>query len=146
MTGEGRSVTVTITCGAASDDPQLSFRGATVEVHEDIASCFGFERKSVSNLTLHELVAEAGQLAQGTSAVMRGLPGARVVPHGEQQASQGDAPPVESQPTANPLLEQIAACATVDDLRRLWATNQNAFSDTAVMDAWKARGRALAGS
>ncbi|PHQ49488.1 hypothetical protein BLA24_25980 [Streptomyces cinnamoneus] len=148
MTGEGRSVTVTIKCGAAQEDPQLSFRGPSAEVQEDIAACFGFDRKSVSGLTLHELVAEANQLAQGASTVMRGFPGARVVPQGDErnESAQSTTPPAGHQETENPLLEQITACATTDDLRRLWATNQHAFTDPAVMDAWKARGRALAGS
>ncbi|MGW1258441.1 hypothetical protein ACWD5Q_25490 [Streptomyces sp. NPDC002513] len=44
------------------------------------------------------------------------------------------------------LLEQIEACRTIDELKRLWAENQAAFSDSAVMDAWKARGRVLGGS
>ncbi|MFI1799874.1 hypothetical protein ACH427_21315 [Streptomyces sp. NPDC020379] len=98
-------------------------------------------------MTLHELVAEVSQLARRTSTVMHGFPDARVVPQGEEEGeSIASARPAARQEAENSLLEQITACATVDDLRRLWATNQNAFSDPVVMDAWKARGRALAGS
>ncbi|MEU7643372.1 hypothetical protein [Streptomyces huasconensis] len=132
-------MTVTINCGTAAESSRLSFNGAVAEVRDDIATSFGFDSNSVTALNLHELVAEAAQLAQGTTTVMEGLGEAHVVPHDEDRG-------VPAQSPANPVLDQIAACATVDDLRRLWATNQDAFSDPAVMDAWKARGRALAGS
>ncbi|PCG86343.1 hypothetical protein CIB93_08885 [Streptomyces sp. WZ.A104] len=143
MATEGQPVTVSITCGQAATDPQISFCGIERDVHGGIASAFGFDSNSVSSLALYELAVEAGQLARSATVVMKGL-GGHVVPQ-----TQASSPPGSSttQPAAGgengALLTQIAACATTDALRRLWAENQAAFSDQAVMDAWKARGREL---
>ncbi|WKU46725.1 hypothetical protein Q3V23_23165 [Streptomyces sp. VNUA116] len=133
---EGRSTTVTIKYGPDSGDPQVAFQGTPGDIRGDVASFFGFDSDTCAALTLGELVLEVAQLAQGASHVARGL-GARVVPQ------QPAAVPPEAQPVDNPLLGQIEACNSVEQLKELWAANQSAFADPAVMDAWKARGRAL---
>jgi hypothetical protein len=56
----------------------------------------------------------------------------------EQQTAEAG-----QQEATNPLTAQIAAINTVDDLKRLWAENQEAFKDGDLMDAWKARGKEL---
>ncbi|MFJ8583572.1 hypothetical protein ACIRD2_02790 [Streptomyces sp. NPDC093595] len=148
MSDTQRSVTVTIKSGPERDDWAAAFKGAAYEVYDDVATFFGFERESVTTLSLHELVSEASKTAQGVATVVRDL-GATVVPSA-QPAAPGEDPwaaaqtaPAREQGSAASLLEQINACATTDDLKRLWARNQDAFADQAVMDAWKARGRAL---
>ncbi|MEU0739274.1 hypothetical protein [Streptomyces sp. NPDC006134] len=145
-----RSVTVTVKSGKNHDDWWAVFRGTSYEVYEDVATFFGFERESVTNLSLHELVNEASKTAQGVATFVREL-GATIVPSPKPAAPSEDpwaaaqaAPaPSHEQGPASALLEQIAACQTTDELKKLWATNQQAFADQAVMDAWKARGRAL---
>ncbi|MER5632181.1 hypothetical protein [Streptomyces nitrosporeus] len=151
MSDTQRSVTVTMKSGAGYDDWWAVFRGANHEIYDDVSVFFGLERESVANLSLHELVTEASKLAQGTSMITREL-GATVVP-ASQPATTGEDPwaaaqttaalPAASAGAATALLEQVAACQTTDELKRLWATNQAAFADQAVMDAWKARGRAI---
>lgn len=149
MADQGRSVTVTIKYGKSHDDSWAVFRGAAYEVYDDIVAFFSLDGKSVAELSLHELVVEAGQLAQSTTTVAKGLD-ARIVPQPAQKSDAAwkaaEASPAASQGGASAVLDQIAACATVDELRHLWATNQKAFADQAVMDAWKARGRVLKGS
>ncbi|MGI5530135.1 hypothetical protein ACQEVX_22930 [Streptomyces syringium] len=86
-------------------------------------------------MTLGELVLEATQLAQGSSHIARGL-GAHVIPQ------QPAIAPSEGTPGGT-LLDQIEACESVKQLKKLWAENQSAFADPGVMGAWKARGRAL---
>ncbi|MFI7315493.1 hypothetical protein [Streptomyces venezuelae] len=152
MSDTQRCVTVTIKAGPGGDDWWAAFRGASYEVYDDVATFFGFERESVTTLNLHELVTEATKTAQGVSTLVRDL-GATVVPSAQPAASGEDPwaaaqaspaqPPARDQGTAASLLEQINACTSTDELKRLWATNQDAFADQAVMDAWKARGRAL---
>lgn len=143
MATGGQPVSVSITCGQEATDPQISLCGVERDVHGSIASAFGFDRNSVSSLSLYELAVEAGQLARSATVVLKGL-GGHVVP----QAEPGTLPSRSTPEPAvggesDPLLTQIAACTTTDALRRLWAENQAAFSDQAVMDAWKARGREL---
>ncbi|MFJ9158671.1 hypothetical protein ACIRPS_17930 [Streptomyces griseoviridis] len=149
MADEGRSITVTIKYGRGHDDSWTVFRGSPTEVREDIAAFFSLDGKSVAELSLHELVVEAGQIAQSTTTVVKGL-NARIVPQPASEPTAAwkaaEAAPSPAQSTAGAVLEQIAACKNTDELRRLWATNQTAFGDQAVMDAWKARGRALKGS
>ncbi|NEA50468.1 hypothetical protein [Streptomyces sp. SID10815] len=102
----------------------------------------------MAGLSIHELVVEAGQIAQSTTTIVKGLD-ARIVPQPSPSSSSArktaEATPAK-QSAAGAVLEQIEACTTTDDLRRLWATNQAAFGDEAVMNAWKARGRVLKGS
>ncbi|MCX2949953.1 hypothetical protein [Lentzea sp. NEAU-D7] len=51
--------------------------------------------------------------------------------------------PTDDKPAVNPMLAQIDACTSVDALKKLWAANQAAFADGSLMDAYKAKGRAL---
>ncbi|MGW6745433.1 hypothetical protein ACWGDX_32625 [Streptomyces sp. NPDC055025] len=148
MADEGRSITVTIKYGRGHDDSWAVFRGSPTEVRKDIEAFFSLDGKSVADLSLHELVVEAGQIAQSTTTVAKGL-NARIVPQTAPEptaARKAAEAPASAQSMANAVLEQIAACKNTEELRRLWATNQTAFGDQAVMDAWKARGRALKGS
>ncbi|GAB2329215.1 hypothetical protein [Streptomyces variabilis] len=149
MANEGRSITVTVKYGGDQEDSWAVFRGAAYEVYDDIVTFFGLDSKSVTNLSLNELVIEAAQLAQSSTRIVRGLD-ARIVPQPPERAdaarnTAGAAPPTASG-ASSAVLEQIAACKSVNELRQLWATNQAAFADQAVMDAWKARGRALKNS
>ncbi|MCY0923278.1 MULTISPECIES: hypothetical protein [Streptomyces] len=137
-------ITIKVPCGEGESAPHATFTGTTNNLREEIGSFFGLDCKSVTNHTLHELLAEVGQLAKSTEAVISGL-GAQVIP---QVAAPTPTPP-QAAPTGSPsaaILEQISACQTPEELRRLWAANQAAFAETVVMDAWKARGRALQAS
>lgn len=149
MADEGRSITVTIKYGRNHDDSWAVFRGGPGDIRDDITAFFSLDGKSVADLSLHELIVEAGQIAQSTTTIVKGLD-ARIVPQPAPQPSaawkRAEASPVAAQSTTSAVLDQIAACQNADELRRLWATNQTAFGDQAVMDAWKARGRALKGS
>ncbi|WP_327175486.1 hypothetical protein OG599_09305 [Streptomyces sp. NBC_01335] len=151
MSDTQRSVTVTVKSGKDYDSWWAVFRGATFEVYDDVTTFFGFDSETVTSLSLHELVGEASQLAQGSALITRQL-GATAIPApkpaaaGEDPwvaAQATDASPAASAGAATALLEQVAACRTTEELKRLWATNQAAFADQAVMDAWKARGRAI---
>ncbi|MFI2674004.1 hypothetical protein ACH5AU_31360 [Streptomyces albidoflavus] len=154
MSDTQRSVQVTVKSGREQDDWWAVFRGANHEVYDDLSVFFGLDSENVTNLSLHELVSEASKLAQGAALITKGL-GATPIP--APQPSAGDpwteaahpAAPAEvsaAQDSTTALLDQVAACATTEELKRLWATNQAAFADQAVMDAWKARGRALKGA
>ncbi|MFC9736656.1 hypothetical protein ACFVKC_01905 [Streptomyces noursei] len=140
---------MTIKYGKGHEDSWVTFRGTPGAVFEDIASFFGFDCETLTGLVPSDLVIEATQAAQGATHVVRGLD-ARIVP--SQPAPQAGDPwtatqePTKAQSGSNALLEQINACHTTDELKRLWAENQSAFGDQAVMDAWKARGRSLAGA
>ncbi|MFJ3907449.1 hypothetical protein [Streptomyces vinaceus] len=144
MPEEAPSITIKVPCGEGGDAPQVTFGGTASDLREELSSFFGLDCKSVTSLTLHEILVEVGQLARSTEAIVSGL-GARVVP----QASAPAPPAPQGAPSGSPasaVLEQIAACQTADELRRLWAANQAAFATSVVMDAWKARGRALQAS
>ncbi|MCG8926667.1 hypothetical protein [Lentzea sp. CC55] len=59
-------------------------------------------------------------------------------------SSPADPPwPTDDKPVVNPMLARIDACASVEALKKLWAENQAAFADGSLMDAYKAKGRAL---
>ncbi|MEU9044087.1 hypothetical protein AB0D63_20770 [Kitasatospora sp. NPDC048343] len=139
MADEGR-ITVTIKYGKGFDDSWVVFRGSAETVQQDIVDFFGLDGKSVAGLAPSELVVEATRTAQATTTIVKGLD-ARIIP--APAVAAAPKPPASTAEAPGGLLEQIAQCASTDDLKRLWATNQAAFSDSSVMDAWKARGRAL---
>ncbi|MCJ0870242.1 hypothetical protein [Streptomyces sp. AP-93] len=144
MPEEALSITIKVPCGDGGTAPQVVFSGTASGLRDELGSFFGLESKSVTSLTLHEILVEVSQLARSAEAITSGL-GAHVVP----QASTAAPPAPQGGPTGSPasaVLEQIAACQAADELRRLWAANQAAFAEPVVMDAWKARGRALQAS
>ncbi|MFJ7202078.1 hypothetical protein ACIQWR_00875 [Streptomyces sp. NPDC098789] len=144
MPEEALPITINIPCGDGEDAPRIAFSGTANGLREELGSFFGLDRKSVTALTLHEILVEVSQLARSAEAITSGL-GAHVVP----QAAAPTAPAPQAAPTGSPsaaILEQITACQTAEELRRLWAANQVAFAESVVMDAWKARGRTLQAS
>lgn len=150
----GRGITVTVKYGTGYDQPWVVFHGLVEEVRDDIVSFFGIQRENVVNLTLSDLVVNATSAAHGVGALASSL-GATVIesrPHDPQvpaddawvQASSSA--PAEKEPAGQALLDRIGQAPDVPALQRLWVENQAAFADPAVMDAWKARGRALSQS
>ncbi|WJN62656.1 hypothetical protein [Streptomyces phage phiScoe10] len=166
---ENRSLTVTIKYGKGYEETWAVFKGSPDEIRADIVTYFGFQRDSVTELTLSELVVEATSLAHGKGNIARFLGGTIIPPSehnappqtppastedpwaaatgGQQTSAWSDAGTSQSaQPDADPnayILGEIEKQSSVDGLKRLWAENQSFFSDDAVMAAWKAKGKAL---
>jgi hypothetical protein len=153
----GRGITVTIKYGKGYDETWVVFHGDQSEVRDDLTSFFGLERVSEAALTLSDLVVNATSVAHGIGSLAAGL-GATVIdaspavtpasPPSSEAAEGGADPWVEAAapPTAHPaaeLLRDIADAPDVPALQLLWAQNQAAFKDEAVMRAWKTRGRQL---
>lgn len=142
-------VTVTIKAGKGYEDSWYVFRGRPEEVKEQIISFFGIPSASVASLSPFEVAVNARQIAQGNESTVAALGGTIVQDKPSQpQSTPGDDPwasvgPQDAAPAENPMLAQIAATKDVQELQRLWAENQAAFADPVVMDAWKARGKAL---
>ncbi len=151
----GRGMTVTIKYGAGYDEPWAVFHGRPDEIEEDLTTYFGIPSDAVQGLTLSEIVVNASALAHGLSAVASGLgatvlasqpqastspPTAAAAPDAWEQASASPAP---EQPAADPILTSIQNAQDIQSLQRVWAENRAAFTEPAVMEAWKARGRAL---
>lgn len=151
-----RGITVTIKYGTGYDQPWVVFHGLPDEVKQDIIAFFGLASVSDTALTLSDLVVNATQVAHAVGAVASGLgatviatePAAPTAAEGTQASSsdpwvQASTAPTEAVGEPAPLLAQIDQAPTVRALERLWLDNQDAFTDPAVMAAWKAKGRAL---
>ncbi|ONI83988.1 hypothetical protein ALI22I_34030 [Saccharothrix sp. ALI-22-I] len=163
-------MTVTIKYGKGYEETWAVFNGLPDEVRADLIRYFGLDEYAASGLTLNELVINATKVAHGgpipmptqaaqaapdEAQVMQLLKdelGARPIqepaPKGDPWADAGSSagsPPwdISEKPAVNPMLAQIEACKSVPELQRLWAENQAAFQDGALMDAYKAKGRAL---
>lgn len=157
---KGRGITVTIKYGKGYEETWVVFRGSVDEVRDDLTDFFGLQRVNASNLTLSELVVNATSVAHGLGNLAAGLgatvteshaaePAAPAAPETPAPASDAwtQAAATTPEPPAAPsLLDNISRAPDVPALQRLWAENQAAFADPAVMDAWKARGRALSQS
>lgn len=152
---KGRGTTVTIKYGKGFEETWVVFNGLTDEIRDDILLYFGVERESVTELTLSEIVLNVTQLAHAKGNVGKYLGGTFInqssqsearssaEPSGDPWAEAGAAP---AQPKENPLFGLVESCATVDELKRLWAENQEAFKeDEKLTAAWKAKGKALSG-
>lgn len=153
-----RSTTVTIKYGKNYDDTWAVFKGAPIEVRQDIVDYYGLAPER--EWTLNDVVLAATQAAHGLGAIVNGFGGATrsedgtvqtaVVPIAESSSGSSDVwdqasstPAEPAAPAVNPLLAQIAGVANVADLKRMWAENQAEFADPEIMAAWKARGKAL---
>ncbi|WP_367135761.1 hypothetical protein [Saccharothrix sp. HUAS TT1] len=163
-TAKARGLSVTIKYDKGHDATWAVFTGTPESIRQDIASYFGVASATLADLSLHEIVVNMTQIAHGVTTAAT-LLGATVIPTQGQTpvsappkpgqdvwADAGntastppwqDLPAAPAAPERNPLLDQIAAAPTIPDLQRLWAENQAAFADGALMDAYKARGRAL---
>lgn len=165
VVAEGKNVTVTIKYGKAYEETWAVFRGTVAEIREMILEYFGIEIQIVEHLTTHELVVNVTNLAHGTGNAAAIL-GAVVIP-----ASEGGVKAVQSE-TGNPwaglgegtaegavkatpaastvsahqhVIDAFAKATDVKELQKVWAANQSAFSDEAVVTAYKARGKELNG-
>lgn len=138
------AVTVTVKNGKSHDDTWAVFKGTIHNVKGDLAEYYGLEVDD--DQTLHEVALMAMACAQGSTTIAREL-GGKVIPMDERRAKQDDPPWQESEAEAtedySDLIAELEAAASVDDLKRLWATNKDAFSDADVKAAYSKRGKAL---
>lgn len=146
MTSE---ISVTLKYGKGFEESWAVFRGETAaELKNSIADYFGLDHNL--DLTLHELVINVTGIAHGTATAAAAL-GAVAIPSSDTEKAPAaessgdlwDETPAQEAAAGPSILDRIAACASVDDLKALWADNQAAFNDASVMEAWKARGREL---
>jgi hypothetical protein len=159
-----RGITVNIRYG---DEASASFQGSVEQVLDDIRVFFAIPADAIAGLSLSELVINASALARGLSVVSSALdataiatptPDQAATPPASAQPAAANAPASASDPwqqastpydepatpAAHPLLARIEQASSVPELQRLWAENQQAFTDPTVMAAWKTRGRTLA--
>ncbi|OKI45125.1 hypothetical protein [Micromonospora sp. CB01531] len=155
---KARGVQVTIKYGRDYDDPWVTFAGMPHEIREDIVEYFDIDRDSVAGVSLSAVVATARNLATAKGTLASTFGATVIRPAQQAKAPSGDvwaeagraaqavqgAKPAE--PEVNPLFALIEGTTSVADLQRLWAENQSAFEDKAVMDAWKAKGKQLQGA
>lgn len=142
--------------------PWAVFKGSTSMIRDQIVGYFGFDQQHVAGMTLHELVLMANDAVRSAGKIQADL-GGTVIPQSQPQQQQQQSSPeggsvwdkldgeaggeqrVEK-PAEKPnegLIALLSEAATVDDLKRLWATNKAAFEDPAVQEAYSTRGKAL---
>lgn len=134
---------VTIKTGKGFEDTWFTFRGNNAKVREDIAAFFGMESASVSELTTYDIAVNATRIAQGVGAVSAKLGATVVSSKPASEPAPAPAPAKQEEKSENPILVLIEQATTVDDLRRIWAGNQEAFKDADLMAKWKAKGSSL---
>ncbi|WP_018728536.1 hypothetical protein [Salinispora pacifica] len=158
---KGRGLQVTIKYGKGHEETWVSFAGSREEIHEDIVEYFDLDPDSLAGLSLSDVVVSATNLAHAKGNLAGAL-GATVIPPGReytpaaQSRPQGDvwnavgqavqAGATESaEPTEpkRPMLALIEAEKTENGLKRLYAEHPTEFRDAGLLEAWKARGRAL---
>lgn len=146
-------ITVTIKYGKGYEESWSVFRGDEVRVRKDIMSYFGLTEEVTAGLTLHEVVIQATQIAHGNTVLSNVLGATPVSQQSQESGPKGAAAwqaagggAAESEEPVHPhavLIERLKAAGTVEDLKQLWARNQEAFSDEDVAAAYSARGKAL---
>lgn len=157
------AITVTMKAGKGFEAHWAVFKGASVEEVRDHIEEY-FEMEKDPNLSLNEVVNVAEGILQGVSNALKGLKGdivevtrtngdikvGRVV--GESSGNKSKASAVaesanDSEGSVSPaeaLAAQMAAAATVDDLRALWVDNKALYdAHKIVKDAYKKRGSEL---
>lgn len=167
----GRGVTVTIKYGAGFDQPWLVFRGLPQEVRDDLIESFGLDRAENLKIPLSGVVLNATQVAHAKGSIGSTLgatsvsesasdstsakPSAPASTNDEAQAdpwasateaAQEAAAKEEAADPNKILRDTIDGISSLDDLKALWADNQEAFKDAELLAHWKARGKALKAS
>lgn len=145
----------------ANDNPWITFRGTPQSIREDILAVMGWNPAD-NELGLAALVLNAQREVTALATVANGM-GGRVISEGSGKpagpaweaaaggssdpwaAPAADKPPSKSEAEieVERLTAEVAATTTVADLQQLWARNQEAFKDAALMEAYKAKGKAL---
>ena len=157
-------LSVTIKYGKGYEETWANFRGTTGQIRQSLIHYFGISEDYATGVSLHELVVAATSVAHGTGNVAAVL-GAVPISANEPAATPGTAPTGEAAwegvdksappygggtgPDPEPvnpnnnLIIQLKEAASIEDLKKLWAANQEAFSDDAVSAAYKTKGKAL---
>jgi hypothetical protein len=138
-------VSVTIKFGTDKDAPWVVFHGTMPQVRKQIIESFAFGEDG-AEWTDAELVTQATKAAGGLMAATSGLGGTPVSRRSSgayaAARAQQTAPPAEPEPELT-LAQKIEACASVPDLQALWVENSAAIQSEGLVDAWKAKGKAL---
>lgn len=142
--------TLTVKYGSSHDSPWIVFKQPDeLALREKVCAYFGIELNDVATLTMHELTLNVKAIATG-SITASAMLGAVAIPAG--QTNQVAAPTgnvwagLDEEEPANPfqhVIDAFNAATDVKELQTVWAANQGAFSDDAVVAAYKARGKAL---
>ena len=147
ITENENGLTVTVKYGKGYEETWVVFRGSIATIRRDVIMYFGLDGVSMTDMTLSEVVINVTQLAHAKGNVAAALGGVVIVKQAEapveQQGAAGDVWGDEPVPVGNPILAAIDAITTITDLKLLWSNNQSEFADSAVMDAWKVKGKAL---
>lgn len=152
---------VTIKYGKNYEDTWATFKGTPAQVRQQVAEFFGMDPQATAGLTLAQLVFNATGMAHAMTTLQNAFPAMTAIPAHEAgkpgpqgdpwQAAQGASPspatagqvPAEEISPSARVLAEIESAATVTDLKRIWATNREAFKDPSVSSAYQTKGRAL---
>lgn len=144
--GRDAEVSVTLKHDGKYEAPWIVFRGSPEQVKADIIEALGWDKDAGDGKSLLELVHQADKQAKAEYGVKAHLGGRTISKERKsstESVSEDTSAEAEAAEEGNPLLAQIAAVNTVDDLKKLWAENQEAFKDGELMTVWKARGKEL---
>ncbi|MGW8630623.1 hypothetical protein [Streptomyces sp. NPDC055793] len=158
---------VTIKYGKGHDDSWVVFEGSTQEIRTDVIDYFGMDPATLAGLSLSSIVVNATNIAHGKGLIATQLGGTVVEetpaaapakptedPWAAASAAQSSGPWSGSVSVAEPQAEkpddttawalgEIEKKTSVPELKKFWAENQALFSNEKIMNAWKARGKAL---
>lgn len=147
--------TATIKFSKDFDAPWYVAYGAPSELRRQIIDAFGYDEEAVTDVSLIDLMARASIDAQAAfSAAKIGTPDAWSTgkPVGEKapakRTTKAAAPKAEAKPEESPvqgLIDAINAATDETELKRVWAENQDAFSNTELQAAYKAKRNELKG-
>lgn len=140
--------------GGKFNDPKspgtwIVFHGSPQRVKEQIIEVFDLPEESLSR-PLYDLTNEATKLYKGVMSVGSTLggtvirPGTEAAPAGGQgQSAPAQSNSDEAEAESKRLLAALEAATTVQEVKEVWARNQEAFKAPALMEAYMARGKAI---
>lgn len=137
--------------------PWVVFKGGIDQIRHQMIAYFGWDQTAVAGLSAHELTLMANDAARAAGKIQADLGGTVIAesakPQGPTGSSVWDKLDGEAggeqrveKPAENPnagLIQLLNEAQTIEDLKRLWATNKAAFEDPAVQEAYSSRGKAL---
>lgn len=142
------------TIKVSRDEPWTVAHGKTPEAVKNwLIGFFGLGEEA-QDMTPAEVMVECQTLATAMSTVATKAGGRPVGHKGsnsgkwEKAREGGSSQPAkpeksEEEVERERLSAAIASATSTDDLRQLWARNQDAFKDESLMAEWKAKGKSL---
>lgn len=139
-------LSVTIKSGKGYDDSWTVVRGVPSEVKEALVEWYAIDEGTADKLVGQQVMTLATKISHGeqvVSTVLGGVP-VEVSTKVSEKAEEPEPAPEEPQ-GPHPLVAEIEAAGSLEDLKRVYVKNKSSFTEQELKDAYNAKSKELKG-